>query len=195
MPELWAKSADGVNRKLRELWEKDNSGINRKQKELWAKDGSGVNRKIFSGYDCQAHNLNNLPDFGEIYADGKISCGNHTINGASEESCFKLIFDHPIYFTQDQLFAAIENMYVYCENPTGITFYLADENNLGIGSSFCNLKSVSETFELTFNAIRSGSSSAFYFEVLPPNNMNFTFGAPAGCMTIGGQRLSSIELI
>lgn len=48
MPELWEKSAYGINRKLRELWEKDNPGVNRKVKELWAKDGSGVNRKIYS---------------------------------------------------------------------------------------------------------------------------------------------------
>lgn len=49
MPELWEKSQDGVNRKLREKWAKDPNNVKRKLRELWAKDNNGVNRKIFSG--------------------------------------------------------------------------------------------------------------------------------------------------
>lgn len=45
MPELWGRSSDGVNRKLRELRGLA-GGANQKLKELWAVQ-SGVNRRIF----------------------------------------------------------------------------------------------------------------------------------------------------
>lgn len=48
MPELYGRSPDGTNRKIRELYGLA-GGTNRKLRELWGRDGEGFNRKVFVG--------------------------------------------------------------------------------------------------------------------------------------------------
>lgn len=105
MPELYGRSPDGTNRKLRELYCLA-SGANRKLKELYGLSG-GVNRKIFSGYDCQAAvsndaygrsyiNSNGSGNL-ELYAERAVTPVDH-----NKSTHIDFYFNEPVTYTKNQ---------------------------------------------------------------------------------------------